>query len=1028
MESIKIKGARVNNLKNIDVEIPRDKLIVVTGVSGSGKSSLAFDTLYAEGQRRYVESLSSYARQFLGRMGKPECDYIKGIPPAIAIEQKVSSRNPRSTVGTSTEIYEYMRMLFARVGRTYSPVSGEEVKKQGVEDVIRCAASYTQGTRFVVLAPMHLCKENGTADVRECLKKYQQQGFVRIEVDGQITTIDEYLATESKALPSEVYLVIDRLSVRDDNDSISRLTDSVETAFYEGGGEKMLRFLPAGILHKFNSRFEADGIVFQEPTDQLFAFNSPLGACPECEGFGKIMGIDERLVIPNSALSLYEGCVQCWRGEKMSEWKTWFIRFNSERGFPIHKPYYELTQAEKDWLWHGKPSDKALAEWTLFPEEQEWGLISIDAFFEMLKAGQYKIQNRVMLSRYRGKTTCPKCLGRRLKPEANYVRVAGRTISELVEWPISKLAEWFANDLTQDLTENEKKIAMRLLVEIRSRLQFLMDVGLPYLTLNRLSNSLSGGESQRINLATSLGSALVGSLYILDEPSIGLHSRDTERLIKVLLQLRDLGNTVIVVEHDEDIMRAADWIIDVGPEAGRLGGRIVYNGNLRVSESNQTCLNCRVGADSRPQSGIKTENGKLSTPSPLRGTTPVSEVESVTTGNTAPADCPPETGWTSEAEGVDKTAYRSPLTSHLSPLTEIHSHTLDFLSGKDSIPVPEGRRKWNRYIEVRGARANNLKGIDVRFPLNVMTCVTGVSGSGKSSLVRDILFNAIKRNLDEVGERPGEFAALEGDTNAIQAIEFVDQNPIGKSSRSNPVTYVKAWDEIRKLFAQQALSQQMGFTAAYFSFNASGGRCEECNGEGTVTVEMQFMADLVLECESCHGKRFKQEILEVRFHGKNVYDILDMTINQAIEFFTEWNEKKIVKLLKPLQDVGLGYIKLGQSSSTLSGGENQRVKLAYYLGMDKHAPTMFIFDEPTTGLHFHDIKKLLASFDALLKKGHTLVIIEHNLDVVKCADHVLDIGPEGGEKGGYLVAYGTPEEIVQCKQSYTGRFLKEKLG
>ena len=946
MENIKIKGARVNNLKNIDVEIPRDKLIVVTGVSGSGKSSLAFDTLYAEGQRRYVESLSSYARQFLGRMGKPECDYIKGIPPAIAIEQKVSSRNPRSTVGTSTEIYEYMRMLFARVGRTYSPVSGEEVKKQGVEDVIRCAASYTPGTRFVVLAPMHLCKENGTADVRECLKKYLQQGFVRIEVDGQITAIDEYLAAESKASPTEVYLVIDRLSVRDDNDSISRLTDSVETAFYEGGGEMMLRFLPAGILHRFNSRFEADGIVFQEPTDQLFAFNSPLGACPECEGFGKIMGIDERLVIPNSALSLYEGCVQCWRGEKMSEWKTWFIRFNSERGFPIHKPYYELTQAEKDWLWHGKPSDKALAEWTLFPEEQEWGLISIDAFFEMLRAGQYKIQNRVMLSRYRGKTTCPKCLGRRLKPEANYVRVAGHTISELVEWPISKLAEWFAKDLTKDLTENEQKIAMRLLVEIRSRLQFLMDVGLPYLTLNRLSNSLSGGESQRINLATSLGSALVGSLYILDEPSIGLHSRDTERLINVLLQLRDLGNTVIVVEHDEDIMRAADWIIDVGPEAGRLGGRIVYNGTL---------------------------------------------------------------------------------TAHRSPLTDIKSHTLDFLSGKDSIPVPEGRRKWNRYIEIRGARANNLKGIDVRFPLNVMTCVTGVSGSGKSSLVRDILFNAIKRNLDELGERPGEFASLEGDTNAIQAIEFVDQNPIGKSSRSNPVTYVKAWDEIRKLFAQQALSQQMGFTAAYFSFNASGGRCEECNGEGTVTVEMQFMADLVLECESCHGKRFKQEILEVRFHEKNVYDILDMTINQAIEFFTEWNEKKIVKLLKPLQDVGLGYIKLGQSSSTLSGGENQRVKLAYYLGMDKHVPTMFIFDEPTTGLHFHDIKKLLASFDALLKKGHTLVIIEHNLDVIKCADHVLDIGPEGGEKGGNLVAFGTPEEIVQCKQSYTGRFLKEKL-
>ena len=1011
MESIYIKGARVNNLKNIDVEIPRDKLIVVTGVSGSGKSSLAFDTLYAEGQRRYVESLSSYARQFLGRMGKPECDFIKGIPPAIAIEQKVSSRNPRSTVGTSTEIYEYMRMLFARVGRTYSPVSGEEVKKQGVEDVIRCVMMYTPGTRFVVLAPMHICKEDGTADVRECLKKYLQQGFVRIEVDGQITTIEEYLATEGGATPREVHLVIDRLSVRDDNDSLSRLTDSVETAFYEGGGEMMLRFLPAGILHKFNSRFEADGIVFQEPTDQLFAFNSPLGACPECEGFGKIMGIDERLVIPNSALSLYEGCVQCWRGEKMSEWKTWFIRFNSERGFPVHKPYYELTQAEKDWLWHGRPSEKALSEWTLTPEEQEWGLVSIDAFFDMLKAGQYKIQNRVMLARYRGKTTCPKCLGRRLKPEANYVRVAGRTISELVEWPISKLSEWFAKDLTSNLTENEEKIAMRLLVEIRSRLQFLMDVGLPYLTLNRLSNSLSGGESQRINLATSLGSALVGSLYILDEPSIGLHSRDTERLIKVLHQLRDLGNTVVVVEHDEDIMRAADWIIDVGPEAGRLGGQIVYNGkiktengNLRVSESNQTCLNCRAEADST-ESKRKTENGKVQASESMVGTRhAVSEK--------------------AEHEQVQES---DALTSHLSPFTSLHSHTLDFLSGRDSIPVPETRRRWNRYIEIRGARANNLKGIDVRFPLNVMTCVTGVSGSGKSSLVRDILFNAIKRNLDEVGDRPGEFASLEGDTNAIQAIEFVDQNPIGKSSRSNPVTYVKAWDEIRKLFAQQALSQQMGFTAAYFSFNASGGRCEECNGEGTVTVEMQFMADLVLECESCHGKRFKQEVLEVRFHEKNVYDILDMTINQAIEFFTEWKEKKIVRLLKPLQDVGLGYIKLGQSSSTLSGGENQRVKLAYYLGMDKHVPTMFIFDEPTTGLHFHDIKKLLAAFDALLMKGHTLIIIEHNPDVIKCADHILDMGPEGGEEGGYLITSGTPEEIARCKQSYTGHFLKEKL-
>ena len=945
MDSIQIKGARVNNLKNIDIEIPRDKLIVVTGVSGSGKSSLAFDTLYAEGQRRYVESLSSYARQFLGRMVKPECDYIKGIPPAIAIEQKVSSRNPRSTVGTSTEIYEYMRMLFARVGHTFSPISGDEVKKQGVADVIACAASYSAGTRFAVLAPIRR-DAGGDMSVEELLKKYMQQGFVRVECNGRIIAIEECLASGVTMDVGEVSLVIDRLSVRDDNDSISRLTDSVETAFYEGGGEMMLRFYPAGILHRFNSRFEADGMQFQEPTDRLFAFNSPVGACPECEGFGKVMGIDEHLVIQDTSLSLYDGCVQCWRGEKMSEWKTWFIRFNSERGFPVHKPYYKLTQAEKDWLWHGKPDERTAAGWTLAPEEKEWGLLSIDAFFDMLKAGQYKIQNRVMLARYRGKTTCPKCLGRRLKPEANYVRVAEKTITELVEWPVSKLSVWFDDEMESLLDDNERRIAARLLVEIRSRLHFLMDVGLPYLTLNRLSNSLSGGESQRINLATSLGSALVGSLYILDEPSIGLHSRDTERLIKVLKQLRDLGNTVIVVEHDEEIMRAADWIIDIGPDAGRLGGKVVFNG-------------AALSAGSIP-------------------------------------------------DGVS-------------------SHTLAFLSGQDTISVPEGRRQWNRYIEVCGARANNLKGINVRFPLNVMTCVTGVSGSGKSSLVRDILYNAIVRQLGESGERPGEFAALKGDVTAIRAIEFVDQNPIGKSSRSNPVTYVKAWDEIRKLFARQALAQQMGFTAAYFSFNANGGRCEECNGEGTVTVEMQFMADLVLQCESCHGKRFKQDVLEVRFHDKNVYDILEMTINQAIEFFLEHGENKIVRLLKPLQDVGLGYIKLGQSSSTLSGGENQRVKLAYYLGMEKHEPTMFIFDEPTTGLHFHDIKKLLSAFDALLQKGHTLVIIEHNMDVIKCADYILDMGPDGGDAGGNLVVCGTPEEVAQRTDSYTGRFLAEKL-
>lgn len=957
MNNISIKGARVNNLKNIDLEIPRNKLIVVTGVSGSGKSSLAFDTLYAEGQRRYVESLSSYARQFLGRMAKPECDYIKGIPPAIAIEQKVSSRNPRSTVGTSTEIYDYLRMLFARVGHIYSPISGEEVRKQGIEDVVRLMQTYTPGTRFLVLAPLTLTAEvrNRKDALREALIRYQKQGFVRIEVQGEMTTIEDFLASPQD-VEGEVFLIVDRLSVRNDADTISRLSDSAETAFYEGNGEMLLRFLPAGILHRFCSKLEADGMEFQQPSDQLFAFNSPLGACPECEGFGKIIGIDERLVIPNTALSLYEGCVQCWRGEKMSEWKMWFMRFNSERGFPIHKPYFELTQAEKDWLWHGRPSEEAASTWTLSPEEKEWGLISIDAFFDMLKAGQYKIQNRVMLARYRGKTTCPSCLGRRLRPEASYVRVAGKTITELVEWPISKLSVWFDTEIEQHLDENERKIADKLLKEICSRLHFLLDVGLPYLTLNRLSNSLSGGESQRINLATSLGSALVGSLYILDEPSIGLHSRDTARLINVLCQLRDLGNTVIVVEHDEDIMRAADWIIDVGPEAGRLGGTVVYNG-----------------------------------PSPFAQ---------------------------HDEDGAKEPAVLNEAA---------HSYTLDYLSGKECLPRPESRRRWNKYIEVRGARANNLKGVNVRFPLNVMTCVTGVSGSGKSTLVRDILYNALKRNLDEVADRPGEFAALEGDVGDIHAIEFVDQNPIGKSSRSNPVTYLKVWDEIRKLYARQALAMQMGFTAAYFSFNAEGGRCEECKGEGTVTVEMQFMADLVLECESCHGKRFKQDVLEVRFHEKNVFDILEMTINQAIEFFHEHEEEKIVSMLRPLQDVGLGYIKMGQSSSTLSGGENQRVKLAYYLGMEKHSPTMFIFDEPTTGLHFHDIRKLLAAFDALLLKGHTLVIIEHNMEVVKCADHVIDMGPEGGEEGGYLVACGTPEEVALCPQSYTGHFLSKLI-
>ena len=1003
-DCIQIKGARVNNLKNISLEIPRGKLVVITGLSGSGKSSLAFDTLYAEGQRRYVESLSAYARQFLGRMNKPECDYIKGIPPAIAIEQKVTSRNPRSTVGTSTEIYEYLRLLFARVGHTFSPISGKEVKRHTTEDVVQCMLSQPEGTKLMVMCPITL-PEGRTLEQQ--LEMYRKSGFARVFLDGEVMRIED-VNSSLITHHSSLFLVVDRLTGASDRDTIARLVDSCETAFYEGHGTAVLQFLPEkaslpggrleGGCHIFSTRFEADGITFEEPTDKLFAFNSPVGACPECEGFGKVIGIDEQIVIPNTALSVYDGAVICWRGEKMSEWKDWFIRFNSERGFPIFKPYFELTQAEKDWLWHGSPLPQPLPRgggenaaqvklpssggnwvggclvpesWSIFPEEREWGLLSIDAFFEYLRQGQYKIQNRVMLARYRGKTVCPKCHGTRLRPEANYVKVGGKSITELVNISVSELLPWVEN---LKLSEHEEQIAQRILTEIKNRLQYLLDVGLGYLTLNRPSNSLSGGESQRINLATSLGSSLVGSLYILDEPSIGLHSRDTERLIKVLKQLRDLGNTVIVVEHDEEIIRAADWLIDIGPEAGRLGGEVVYQGP------------------------------------------------------------PPKTPSNSPLKGENKKSY-----------------TLDYLYSSPLRGGWEGssRRKSNSYIEVKGARANNLKGIDVRFPLGVMTCVTGVSGSGKSSLVRDIFYNAMKRRLDEVADRPGEFLRLEGDTGMISAIEFVDQNPIGKSTRSNPVTYVKAWDEIRKLFAAQPLSQQMGYTAAYFSFNTDGGRCEECKGEGTVTIEMQFMADLVLTCESCHGQRFKQEILDVRFHDKNVCDILDMTINQAIEFFTEHGQKRIVSLLKPLQDVGLGYIKLGQSSSTLSGGENQRVKLAYYLGAGSKgqgardnseseqssrslplAPcskTIFIFDEPTTGLHFHDIKKLLAAFDALISRGHTIIIIEHNLEVIKCADYIIDLGPEGGDAGGNLLAAGTPEEVAKCKNSYTAKFLREKL-
>ena len=907
---IRIRGARVNNLKNIDVDIPRDKLVVITGVSGSGKSSLAFDTLYAEGQRRYVESLSTYARQFLGRMNKPDCDFIEGIPPAIAIEQKVIARNPRSTVGTSTEIYDYLRMLFARVGHTFSPISGQEVKKHSIEDVVQKMLSYDEGTRLMLLAPIHLHDDRTLEQQKEI---YEKEGFTRFET-----------------LQGVEYLVVDRIVAKNEPSTIDRLMDSTRTALYEGAGECVLKAVD-GDATFFSMKFEADGITFEEPSDQLFSFNSPAGACPECEGFGRVIGIDEDLVIPDKSLSIYDGAVVCWRGETMGQWRKEFIRRAERNGFPIFTPYYDLTQEQKDLLWHG------------LPDESKHEAVCIDAFFDMLQHNQYKIQYRVMLSRYRGKTTCPTCHGSRLKKEASYVKVGGYTLMELVEMPISTLQEVFR---TLRLDKQDEKIAQRLLTEIRNRLQFLMDVGLSYLTLNRLSNTLSGGESQRINLATSLGSSLVGSLYILDEPSIGLHSRDTQRLIHVLKQLRDLGNTVVVVEHDEEIMNAADYIIDMGPDAGRLGGEVVWTGNRK---------------------------------------------------------------------DVNKVK------------TKLSSHTLDYLTHREKIDIPTSRRPWNTYVEVCGARENNLRGIDVKFPLNVMTVVTGVSGSGKSTLVRDILYRALKRHLDEVCDRPGQFTELRGDVEMVKRVEFVDQNPIGTSTRSNPVTYIGAYDEIRRLMADQQLSKQMNYTPAYFSFNTDGGRCEECKGEGTVTIEMQFMNDLVLECESCHGRRFKQDILDVKFEGQSIYDILNMTINQAVEFFTEHKQKRIVTRLKPLQDVGLGYLKLGQSSSTLSGGENQRVKLAYYLSQEKSTPTMFIFDEPTTGLHFHDIRRLLAAFDALISRGHTVLIIEHNMDVIKCADYVIDLGPEGGEAGGRLMVCGTPEQVAQEAASYTGQYLKEKL-
>ncbi len=923
--NILIQGARVNNLKNVSVEIPRNRLVVITGVSGSGKSSLAFDTLYAEGQRRYVESLSAYARQFLGKMAKPEVDFIRGLPPAIAIEQKVNTRNPRSTVGTSTEIYDYMRLLFGRVGRTYSPVSGEQVRKHTVSDVLAVAGSYPEGTRVAVAAPIVLPEGRALRQQLEILMKGGYSRLVTVP-DGHFLEIEEILAGDSLPGASDgLMLLIDRLAVAGDGDELNRLAESAETAFFEGRDEMVLLvWTDEGLKeHRFSKRFEAGGITFREPSELMFNFNNPYGACTVCEGFGKTVGIDPALVVPDTSLSVYDDAVVCWRGEKMSECKRDLIRLAPQLGFPIHKPYCELTPDELDILWHGRGK-----------------FYGIDGFFKWVDENQYKIQYRVMKARYRGKTVCPECHGSRLKPDASYVKIGGRTIMELVSMPVADLRRWFSELVLDD---TESRVATRLLTEINSRIGFLCDVGLGYLTLDRLSSTLSGGESQRINLATSLGSSLVGSLYILDEPSIGLHPRDTAKLVEVLRRLQMIGNTVVIVEHDADIMRAADYLIDVGRDAGRLGGNIVYQGPV------------------------------------------------------------------------------NPL-----PKDSTDSYTVKYLRGDLSVPLPAQRRRWKDYIEVVGAREHNLKNIDVRFPLGVMTVVTGVSGSGKSTLVRDVFWRAMVRRLGEAGDAPGLHKELRGDLSRIKAVEFVDQDPIGRSSRSNAATYLKAYDEIRKLFADQQGAKQMGFTPAFFSFNTEGGRCEECKGEGTITIEMQFMADIVIPCETCHGQRFKPEILDIRYRGQNINDVLEMTVNQAIEFFGEDATslaKKIVKRLKPLQDVGLGYIKLGQSSSTLSGGENQRVKLAYYLAQEKPEPTMFIFDEPTTGLHLNDINKLMDSFNRLIAQGHTVLIIEHNLDVIKCADHVIDIGPEGGDLGGNVVASGTPEQIAACAGSYTGRYI-----
>jgi excinuclease ABC subunit A len=923
-QEIFVKGARVHNLKNIDVAIPRDQLVVVTGVSGSGKSSLAFDTLYAEGQRRYVESLSAYARQFLGRLDKPDVDYIHGIPPAVAIEQRVNTRNPRSTVGTSTEIYDYLKLLYARIGKTISPVSGNEVKKHSVADVVDSILGLGDGKKLVILATVCLQTEK---DLNYQLDILARQGMTRALLDNRMIGVEE-LAGDHAFLESGIArLVIDRIVVSRDEENISRIGDSIQTAFQVGHGYCRVWDPEKETSHDFSTRFDLDGISFEEPTEYLFSFNNPLGACPVCEGYGMVIGIDEDLVVPNKELSVYDDAVVCWKGEKMKRWKEKLIMHADAFGFPIHQPYYKLTDEQRRLLWKGNRYFKGL-----------------DKFFEHLENKKYKIQYRVMLSRYRGKTTCPACGGSRLRKEALYVKLHGRTIAEMVQMPVSVLLAFFEGF---EPDPYEKEIAGRLISEICSRLRFLNNVGLSYLTLNRLSSTLSGGESQRINLATSLGSSLVGSLYILDEPSIGLHPRDTGRLIEVLRELKDLGNTVLVVEHDEEIMNAADMIIDMGPAAGRHGGEVVFQGN------------------------------------------------------------------------------------HRELMTSPQGLTAAYLSGSRSIALPDQRRKWNNYLEVLGCRENNLKAVDIRIPLQVMTVISGVSGSGKSSFVREILFPLLARKLNGAGEKPGKHDLFRGDFHLLDRVEFVDQNPIGRSSRSNPVTYLKAYDEIRKLFADQQASKNHGFKASHFSFNVDGGRCEECSGEGEILVEMQFMADVHLVCEHCGGRRFKDEILDVRYRGNNIYDVLEMTVNEAIEFFAAQGSgtaARIVRKLKPLQDVGLGYIKLGQSSSTLSGGESQRVKLAYFLSKESEEErVIFIFDEPTTGLHFHDISMLLAAFNALISKGHTVLIIEHNLEVIKSADWLIELGPEGGDGGGKVVFTGTPEAIVRADGSPTGSYLKQKI-